>query len=251
MKNLLREKLLRGEPTLGCWVTIAHPEIPEILSLLEFDWFLFDMEHAPITVASLESLLQATSQKITPIVRVPANDLVYIKQALDLGAHGVMIPMVNNREQAEQATRCVKYPPLGVRGLGARRASSYYTRHSEYLKTANRETMTIVQIETRQAVENFEEIIDTPNVDAWFVGPNDLAASLGHLGNPDAVDVQEAMDKILKIGIKHDIPGGTLAFSPKTARAYLEKGYKLIAVGSDDQLLISGASSMLSALKQG
>jgi len=102
MRNLLREKLLKGKPTLGCWVTIAHPEIPEILSLLEFDWFLFDMEHAPITVTSLEGLLQATPQKITPIVRVPANDLVFIKQVLDLGAHGVMIPMVNNREQARR-----------------------------------------------------------------------------------------------------------------------------------------------------
>jgi len=251
MKNLLREKLLRGEPALGCWVTIAHPEIPEMLSLLEFDWFLFDMEHAPITAASLESLLQATQRKITPIVRVPANELVHIKQVLDVGAHGVMVPMVNNREQAEHASRCVKYPPLGVRGLGARRASYYYTEHSEYLRTANQETMTIVQIETRQAVDNFEDIITAPNIDAWFVGPNDLAASLGHLGNPNAVEVQEAMDKILKMGIKHDIPGGTLAFSPKKAKAYLEKGYKLIAVGSDDQFLINGASSMLASLKQG
>ena len=249
MKNILKEKLRNGESALGSWISIAHQEIPEILSLLDFDWFLFDMEHGPLTVASLQSLLQTTDQKITPLVRVPNNELVYIKQALDVGGQGIMVPMVNNMDQAEFAVRCAKYPPAGIRGTGARRASSFYTKHSEYLDTANQETMVVVQIETEEAIRNFEEIVATKDVDAWFVGPIDLAASLGHLGDPDSEDVQEAMDSILKIANRNDVPGGTLAFSVNSAKSYLDKGFRLLAIGSDDSFLLAGATSVLNELK--
>lgn len=245
MKNLMKEKMRNNELVLGSWITIPNPEVVEILSMNSFDWFLFDMEHAPITVAQLEDLLRAKSESVTSIIRVPRNELVYVKQALDVGGYGVMIPMVNNFEEAHAAVSYSKYPPVGVRGTGARRASRYYTKHDEYLKTANSETSVIVQIETEEAVDNFESIISTEGVDGWFVGPNDLAASLGHLGEPSSPVVMEAMDNMLKISEKVGKPGGTLSFNIKQAKSLIEKGFRIMAVGSDDLFLYQASNELL------
>ncbi len=248
MKNLMKEKLKKNQLVLGSWITITNPEVVEILSLNDFDWFLFDMEHAPITVVQLEEMLMAISKTITPVVRIPRNELVYVKQALDVGGHGIMVPMVNNVEEAKNAVSFSKYPPTGIRGTGARRASSYFTEHNEYLKTSNGETLVIVQIETKEAVENFESIISVEEVDGWFVGPNDLAASLGHLGDPTSIVVLEAMDKMLKISENVGKPGGTLSFDIKQAKNFIKKGFKIMAVGSDDFFLYQSAKALLGKL---
>jgi 2-keto-3-deoxy-L-rhamnonate aldolase RhmA len=249
MKNVLKHRLRGGERVFGTWITIGHPEITEILSLLKFDWFLLDSEHAPLTFDAVQSLLQTTSQSITPIVRVLANELPYFKQALDVGAQGVMVPMVESADEAEKAVKNSKYPPRGVRGTGARRATVYYRDTAEYLKTVNNEAMLIVQIETTKAVANFEEIVKTDGVDAWFIGPNDLAASLGHLGNPGAEVVKETFRSVAKLGEKLDVPGGILAFTPSQVKEYMEMGYRLLAVGSDVRFLMDGADSMLKACR--
>lgn len=245
MANLLKEKLKSGELVLGSWVTIGHPEVAEILAQSGFDWLLFDLEHAPLTVAQLEPMLQAVSGKAVALARVPSNDLVYIKQVLDVGACGTMVPMVENRAQAEKAVSYSKYPPLGVRGTGARRASGYYRKHAEYLKRANSDTLVVVQIETKEGVTNFEEIVTAAGVDAWFVGPNDLAASLGHLGDPDSQPVREAMEELARLGNRLDIPGGTIEFRAERVRALAEMGYRMIAVGSDDYFLVQGSAGAL------
>jgi 2-keto-3-deoxy-L-rhamnonate aldolase RhmA len=237
LKNLLKSKLN------------DHPEITESLSLLDFDWFLLDMEHAPLTIASVENLLRSVADRITPIVRVPLNDIVYIKQVLDVGAHGVMVPLVNNREDAERAVKSAKYPPLGIRGIGARRVSSYFTKHREYIESANKETMMIVQIETAEALKNFSEIIDCQGIDAWFIGPGDLAASLGHAGENNSQIVLEAMDSVLKIAKEKGVPGGTIAFSTNSAKQYVEKGYQMVAIGSDIAFLLNGAESAIKFVK--
>jgi len=249
MKNLTKQRLREGKAALGCWISIPAPEVPEILSLAAFDWFLFDMEHGPLNVTVLEGLLQTTSPKISPIVRVPNNDLVYSKQALDVGAHGIMVPMINDRASAAISVQNIKYPPLGIRGTGARRASGYFTNQQDYLSTANEETMVVVQIETSESVSNIEEILSVKGIDAWFIGPNDLAASLGHIGQPDSEVVKEAMDKVLKAGKRAGIPGGTLSFSLDKARLMIERGYQLLAVGSDDYFLLQAAGSALSNLR--
>jgi 2-dehydro-3-deoxyglucarate aldolase len=245
MKNLLKQKLHEGKCALGTWISIPTPEIPEILSLVNFDWFLFDMEHGPLNITVLENMLQATSPNITPLVRVPNNDVIFSKQALDTGAHGVIIPMINNGKDAAKAVGNSKYPPAGIRGTGARRASGYFTEHADYLKSANDETMVVVQIETAESIKNIEEILTVKGVDAWFVGPNDLAASLGHIGQPDSEIVKEAMEKVFKVGSKLDTPGGTLAFSFEKAKPLIEKGYKMLAIGSDDFFLLQGVSSVI------
>ena len=251
MNNQMKKKLKNGEVVLGSWITISNTEIPEILSVNDFDWFLFDMEHAPLTVAQLEPLLQSTSRKITPLVRVPVNSLMYVKQALDTGGEGVMIPMVNSPVDASDAVSYTRYPPEGIRGTGARRASQYYSIHSEYLKTANSEVIVIVQIETKEAVKNFEDIISVDGVDGWFVGPNDLAASLGHLGQPESAVVEDAMKKMLKIAERSDKPGGTLSFNVKKAREYIGDGFKIMAIGSDDYFLLNGAREALENIRKG
>ena len=245
MKNLMKERMKNNQLVLGSWITIPNPEVVEILSMNNFDWFLFDMEHAPITVAQLENLLRAKSESVTSVVRVPRNELVYVKQALDVGSYGVMIPMVSSFKEASDAVSYAKYPPLGVRGTGARRASSYFTKHDEYLKTANAETAVIVQIETSDAVNKFESIISTEGVDGWFVGPNDLAASLGHLGEPSSPVVLDAMNKMLKISEKIGKPGGTLSFNVKQAKSLIEKGFRIMAISSDDFLLYQASNELL------
>jgi 2-dehydro-3-deoxyglucarate aldolase len=248
MTNTLKERLKRKELTLGSWVTIGHPEVAEILSQSGFDWLLFDMEHAPITVAQLEPMLQVASRTGTLLTRVPANDPVFIKQVLDVGSHGVMVPAVGSKEEAERAVSYSKYPPFGVRGTGARRASGYYTRHTEYLMRANSETMVVVQIETKEGVSNFEQIVTTKGVDAWFVGPNDLAASLGYLGNPDSQVVRDVMKELVMAGNRLDVPGGTIEFRPDRVKVLAEMGYRMIAVGSDDFFLSQASVTTLSEL---
>ena len=249
MKNILKQKLRDGKCAFGSWISIPAMEVPEILSIANFDWFLFDMEHGPLNVTILESMLQAASPNVTPLVRVPNNEMMFAKQALDIGAHGIMVPMINNAADATKAVGNTKYPPTGVRGTGARRASGYFTNHAEYLNTANEETMVVVQIETQESVNKIEEILSVKGVDAWFVGPNDLAASLGHIGQPDSEVVKDAMEKVLKVGNRMDLPGGTLSFSIEKTKTLVEKGYKLLAVGSDDFFLLQSAVTTLAALR--
>ncbi|MGI0090379.1 MAG: HpcH/HpaI aldolase family protein [Nitrososphaerales archaeon] len=248
-ENSLKKKLRRGDTVFGAGVSISNSEIPEILSLVPFDFFQFDMEHGPLNLTSLEGLLQTTAAQITPIVRVPTNDALPIRQVLDAGAYGTMIPMVNSGDEALRAVKSSKYPPMGTRGMGARRAASYYSNSSDYIMRANEETMVIPMIETREGVQNAEEIISTKGVDAWFVGINDLAASLGHVGEPHSQAVSEAMNSILQIGKKADVAGGTLARSPEEARTFVKGGHKLILLGSDVSFLLGGAKSILAAVK--
>lgn len=248
-RNEMKKKLKDGKVVFGSWITISHPEVPEILSQSGFDWFLFDMEHGPITVAQLENLLQTTKPDVTPVVRVPEVALMYAKQALDVGGHGIMFPMVSTVKQAQFAVSCCKYPPDGIRGTGARRASVYYTVHDDYLKQANAETLVLVQIETAEAVNNFQDIINVKGIDGWFVGPNDLAASLGHIGEPNHPKVMEAMEKMANMSEKYDVPGGTLSFSQVSIRKFLEMGLKIMAVGSDDFFLLNSSSVLLKELR--
>jgi 2-dehydro-3-deoxyglucarate aldolase len=240
----LLEKLRSGKTVFGCWVSIGHPEIPEMLSVLDFDFFIFEMEHTPITLNVLESLLQTTSEKVTPIVRVP-NDHYYIEQALDMGAQGIMVPRVDNGADIAKAVKAAKFPPEGERGSGFRRASEYSTRRAEYFKEANSETMIIALIESIEGVRHAKEIISTKGVDAWWVGPGDLSASLGRIGEVDAPEVQAAIDTVVKTGQGLGIPGAKSAHSVEDVRAYTRKGYRMMTLGHDYSFLIDNAKSIL------
>ena len=250
MHNPLKERLQRGEVSLGCSVSLNATDVVEVLSQLGFDWLWFDTEHSPVNVEMLEPLLAAIrSDSVTPIVRTAWNDMVLIKKALDVGAAGLIVPWVNNAEQAEQAVQSAKYPPRGVRGFGPRRASNFGI-DTDYVATANDQTLVIVQIETAEAVENFEDIVAVDGVDAFLIGPNDLANSLGHLGDPDHSDVENVIADLIQRGGQVGVPAGIVAAGPEQSQRRIDQGFLLINIGLDLFLMKQAATDLLNALRR-
>jgi 2-keto-3-deoxy-L-rhamnonate aldolase RhmA len=252
MKTLLKSKLEAGQATVGAWVGIGHPEVAEIMAQVGFDWLVFDTEHAPLSIETVQQLIQAMQGSDTaPLVRVAWNDPVLIKLALDIGSHGLIIPWVNNRDEALQAVRSCRYPPQGIRGVGPRRAARYGLEFGDYLARANEEILTAVQIETRAAVENIDEILDVNGIDVFFIGPADLSASLGYLGQWDAPPALEAIDRLLEAGKRHGVPAGIFAMGLDHAQACLDRGFQFVALGTAAGLLIQGATSALERVGRG
>ena len=239
MKNLLKEKLQKGQVVIGTFVGLGHPDVTETLSRLGFDWLLIDGEHAPLGLETMQQMMQAMNgSNCTPLVRPQWNDMVIIKRVLDIGAHGVVIPWVNTKEEAEYAVRACKYPPEGLRGCGPRRAALF---DPDYLKTANDEILIIVQIETRKAVSNIDDILSVKGIDACYIGPLDLSRSFGFYGpqwdNPQYID---AFDKVVAAAKKWGKPAGMFAVQENIEWA-IEKGFTLCTVGSADDFLMEGA----------
>jgi 4-hydroxy-2-oxoheptanedioate aldolase len=246
LKNVLKEKLMREEAVVGCFVSLGHPDVTEVLSRIGFDWILIDGEHSPIGLETMHRMRQAMNgTDCTPIVRPAWNDPVLIKRILDIGAQGILVPWVNNKEEAIAAVRACKYPPEGIRGRGARRAS---IGDPDYGKTANDEVMVTVQIETREAVDNIEEILRVDGIDACFIGPYDLSSNL--LGRvPPEYDNPEymgAIDKVIEKSKKAGKPAGFYCNKDNITWA-LEKGFTYNTVGEADAFLDYGAKAALKA----
>jgi 2-keto-3-deoxy-L-rhamnonate aldolase RhmA len=244
MHNQLKKKLGRGEAAIGAFVGLGHPDVTEMLARLGFDWLLLDAEHGPLSFETMQVMMQAINgTDCVPIVRPQWNDPVQIKRVLDIGAYGVLVPWVNSKEDAENAVRACRYPPQGIRGYGPRRAARF---DADYFKTADSEILVAIQIETRQAVENLDEILSVPGVDACYVGPYDLSCSLG-LGVPpqwDNPDYLKVLDMILAAAEKHRKPAGMYA-SVDTIEWALGKGFRLNTVGDADGFLLRGARAAL------
>jgi 4-hydroxy-2-oxoheptanedioate aldolase len=245
--NRVKALLEAGEPTLGVVMTMPSPLAAETLAGSGFDWMWIDMEHSPIDLETVDRMIQAMQGTPTvPIVRVAWNREWLPKPVLDLGAMGIMVPWINSRQQAVEAVQAVRYPPEGVRGVGASVAARRWgLPTAEYLKVANREILAILQIETIEAVNRIDEILTVPGIDVIFVGPNDLASSMGLLGQPAHPRVEEAIQKVLAATKKAKVPAGILGFSPEAAHRRIEQGFQFIAVASDGSLLSSGARGML------
>lgn len=240
------ERLRADNPAIGMWVSSGSPVAAEIAASAGFHWVLIDAEHSPYSLETVTALLRATdAYDATRVVRLPVNDTVLIKQYLDLGAQNLMIPMVDSAEEAEQAVRAMHYPPRGVRGVGSALArSSRWNGVPDYLTTASETVNLIVQIESAQAVENARDIVSVDGVDAVFIGPSDLAASMGFIGQQTHPDVLAAVDKAMRAAIDAGVPVGVNAFNQDQARAYLDQGAEFVLVGADVQLLASGARSL-------
>jgi len=245
LKSLLKE----GKPAFGIFLTIGHAEVAEMMSLVGFDWLLIDMEHAPIDAATLEVMAMAVKPPVTPLVRVPVNDPAYIKVALDAGVMGVMVPHVDNAEEAKQAASYVRYPPKGTRGVGPRRAALYGLAREEYMKIAAEDVMLIVQIESREAVENAEEILSVEGVDAYFIGPADLSASLGVTGGLRNSEIVRAVERVASVGEAQGVPGGIYCASRSDLKLALRLGLRMLALGSDYRILVEGAKGRLEEAK--
>jgi 4-hydroxy-2-oxoheptanedioate aldolase len=242
-----REHLAHTDrPLAGMWVCTGSPLVAEICAGSGLDWVLIDMEHSPNGLESVLAQLQAVSAyPVTPVVRVPVGDVVTIKQVLDLGAQNLLVPMVSSRTDAEAAVAAVRYPPRGTRGVGSALArSARWNRVDAYLEEADDHVSLFVQIETAAGVDAAAEIAAVDGVDGVFVGPSDLAASMGVLGqqtHPDVVTaVQRTFDAVRAAGK----PVGVNAFDPATADAYFEAGASFVLVGADVALLARGSEAL-------
>ncbi|MFT3798289.1 HpcH/HpaI aldolase family protein [Microbacterium sp.] len=233
-------------PLAGGWVCSGSPLAAEIMAGSGLDWLLIDGEHSPIGLESIVAILQAAAAyPVTPLVRVPAGDVVTIKQVLDAGAQNLLVPMVSSAAEARTVVEAVRYPPRGRRGVGSALArSARWNRVDDYLVNADAYVSLTVQIETADAVAHAAEIAGTDGVDAVFVGPSDLAASMGLLGqqtHPDVVaGVLRTFDAVHAAGK----PVGVNAFDPAATQAYVDAGADFVAVGADVALLARGSEAL-------
>lgn len=230
-----------GGACVGMFLAQASFDWAELLSKVGFEWVLIDMEHGSIHFDMLPWVLAATSGgAATPLVRVPLNDPVYVKLALDSGAQGIMFPQINSKTEAMKAVSSCQYPPVGIRGVGPRRASLYYTELYDYLKTADQEILKIIQIETREAVKQIDEILSVPGIDVAFVGPADLSASMGYITSFPKIEkeVLDAIVTVLEACKKHNTIPGIWGGSVENVNKYIERGFQFIALGEDADYMI-------------
>lgn len=236
MKVNLKDKLVNNQFTIGSWITIGHPSIAEIMVNAGFDWLTIDMEHSAITLHQAQNIIQIIELSgIVSLVRVGENDPTFIKRVMDAGAHGVIVPMVNCKDDAINAVNAVKYPPIGTRGVGLTRAQGYGLEFEKYREWVKRESIVIVQIEHIEAVNNLEEILDVDGVDGSIIGPYDLSGSLGYPGEFDRQEVKQALLRYEDICKKMNKPMGFHVVQPDSeiATSYKGKGYVFLAVGID------------------
>jgi 4-hydroxy-2-oxoheptanedioate aldolase len=242
-----RDHLARANrPLVGMWVCSGSPLIAEICAGGGLDWLLIDMEHSPNGLESVLAQLQAVGgYPTTPVVRVPMNDTVIIKQVLDLGAQNLLVPMVSSADEARAAVEAVRYPPRGRRGVGSALArSARWNRVDGYLIGADDHVSLFVQIETAAGVEAAAEIAAVDGIDGVFVGPSDLAASMGVLGQQSHADVVAAVQRTFQAVGAAGKPVGVNAFVPEVARSYLESGASFVLVGADVALLARGSEAL-------
>ena len=228
----------RGEPSIGSWMSMAHPSIAEILAMAGYDWIVIETEHTAIDVSEVLRLIIAIEQRgSVPLVRLAWNDPIQAKAVLDSGAAGVLVPMVNTKADAELAVSMTKYPPLGSRGVGLARAQGYGINFDAYVTNANADTLLLVQIEHREAVENIEQILSVTGIDGVFIGPYDLSLSLGIPGRLNHPDILAAKQKVLAATLAHGLIAGMHFVQPQTAASDCQKaiseGYRFIALGTD------------------
>lgn len=248
MTHQFRTRLVNGELLVGTVVTLSCPEVAEVLAGAGFDWLFIDAEHSPLEARDMQALLQGAGPHTPCVVRLSSSDQVPIKKALDIGAAGIIAPQVNSAEQAQAVVRFSKYAPQGARGIGIGRAQGYGLRFQEYVDTANESIAVIVQAEHVDAVENIEAIVSVAGIDGVLVGPYDLSASLGRLGQVEHPEVTGAIDHVTQACREAGVRLGIFGVSPDAVKPYIQKGYTLIAVGGDTLMLGQAAKNVLAEL---
>lgn len=252
MKNSLKKKLANNEKVFGTFIMTNGLDTAEILAHAGADCIMIDGEHGSMdleTAGRMVSVIRGTST--VPLIRVAGNEQSLIKRGLDTGAAGIMIPMVNTKEDAEKAVRFCKYPPLGVRGMGAGRAILFGAgaeEYENYFKHANDEVLVIVQIEHYTAVENIEEILSVPGIDVAFIGPMDLSTSMGLQGQMNHPEVQKQCMKVIDACQKHNVTPGIMTWSG-AMNQHLEMGFSFLLGGIDAAILYQGVRQLVSEFK--
>ena len=242
--GLKNEKVL-----IGTLITMPVPEIAEIMIEVGFDWLFVDTEHAPFNAKDALKILQTAGGRCPCAVRIPATNEVWIKKALDIGADGIIAPQLNSADEAERIVRLCKYPPRGTRSVGIGRAHKYGLGFKEYVNKANEEVAVILQAENTNALKNISEIVRVPGIDAIFIGPYDLSASMGKIGNLTDPDVRNAIATIAECCRNAGICVGIFVDTAETATAYIQQGFRLIAISTDGLHMALGAKKTLNSIK--
>ncbi len=252
--NKILQKLKQGQPALGLWLGVPSVYSARLLARLPLDWMMIDAEHAPVDADRLTQMAAAIAEARgpQPIVRVADNRAENIKRALDAGAAGVVVPMVNIGAEAAQAVAWAKFPPEGTRSFGSAYAGLNFDQSMpEYLKASNQQSMAIVQVESKTALDHLDDIFSTPHLDMVFVGPVDLAVSMGLDPLPENPhpQVQEALELILAASKKYKMPLGIYCSSPQAARQRIEQGFLFVNVTSDVGALLGGVRAAIDQAK--
>jgi 2-dehydro-3-deoxyglucarate aldolase len=232
--NSFKRRLRAGETLIGCWCSLANPITTEVLGIAGFDWLLLDGEHSPNDVTTFIPQLMALKDSASaPVVRPSWNDAVEIKRLLDAGFYNFLVPFVQTADDARRAVAATRYPPAGIRGVSVSQRSNRFGTVADYFAGINEQISVMVQIESQAGLEAAREIAAVDGVDGIFVGPSDLAAGLGHLGNPNHPSAQAAIALVFDAAKAAGKPIGILAPAEADARRYLAMGATFIAVGSD------------------
>lgn len=248
--NHLKSALAAKTPQFGIWLNLASSYSAELLAGCGFDWLLIDGEHGPNSIPTMLTQAQTIGNRTSIVARIPVGEAHLVKQVLDLGIQTVMVPMIESVAHAEEMARAMKYPPEGIRGLGASVArAADFGRVSDYLSTANAQTCLILQVESRAGLAALPGILALKSVECVFIGPSDLAADMGFPGNPAAPEVQAAIDTAIVQIIASGKAAGILTFDLALAKRYREMGVTFLGVGGDIPLLVKAANGLLTAVK--
>ncbi|MDB6089521.1 MAG: 2-dehydro-3-deoxyglucarate aldolase [Gammaproteobacteria bacterium] len=240
-----------SQPLLGTWLMSGAPAIAEAMGLCGFDFLVVDMEHSPIDIVDAISMLRAIAgTPAEPVVRLAWNDQVMVKRVLDGGARNLMFPYIQSSEEARMAVAYTRYPPHGVRGVAAVHRGSRYGRTSDYFKTANDEIAVIIQLETPEAIGQLAEIAAVPGVDALFVGPGDLSAALGRIGEVAHPQVQALIARAAQAARTAGKPIGIVGANPEMVGRFLSYGYDWVAVASDIGMMTGHAVEWVAAIRK-
>lgn len=245
--NRFKKRLLRGEPQIGLWLSIPSAFTAEICATAGYDWLLLDGEHTPNDIQTVLAQAQAIAgyPQTHPIARPVIGDPVLIKQLLDIGIQTLLIPMVDTADQAKELVKATRYPPAGFRGVGYATARvSRWDLRQNYTQGANEEVCLLIQAETQTAIQSLDSICAVDGVDGVFLGPSDLAAAYGHLGNPGHPEVQSVIEAAIRKILSHGKAPGILTPDENLAKRYLSLGAKFVAVGLEARILVKGAREL-------
>jgi len=250
----LKNKLKNNELTLGSWITIGNSSVVEVMATAGFEWLCIDMEHTSIDLATAKMLITTIhANDMKALVRVSKNEEVAIKKVMDMGADGVIVPMVKNKNEAQMAIDFVKYPPIGKRGVGLYRAQNYGIGFEAYKEWVENEAVIIAQIEHIEAVHNIEEIITTDGIDGIIIGPYDLSGSMGFPGEYHREDVKAAIAKVLRVCKEKNFPSGfhVIESNPTKLQERIDEGCTFLAYSLDFFFLGDSARAGMQTIKQG
>jgi 4-hydroxy-2-oxoheptanedioate aldolase len=252
-ENRFKSKLARGDMLYGCWAGFADAYATEMLATAGFDWLVIDSEHAPNDLPSIMRQLQVLEGRHSaPVVRLPMGEPWAIKQVLDAGAQTLLIPMVDSADQARALVRATRYPPEGIRGSGAALArATQFSAIPDYISTANAQICLLVQVETRAGIDALDDILKVEGVDGVFIGPSDLAADMGYLGDSDQPEVRAVIRDALTRIAASDKAAGILSLDHDTALSYRDWGAQFLAVGIDVVMLAQTARATMARWRDG